>query len=413
MSLTGKSRQEGPFLNRGAALLLLLFMLVVVFSTALITSLAAKNPEIQRKEKTLETLAQAKQALIAWSVAHGDVGTDSYPRPGTLPCPDRNLFGSADSGNASGSCSTNGGTSIGRLPWRSLGMERLRDASGETLWYAVSDNFRNPTLNKMPINSDSTGSLLLYAADASTLSTPAGEELAAIILAPGLPLPGQDRDASPNNNASGYLDAFSGKNNANAAGPFIMGPAKDANGNLVTNDLVIGVSARELLSALEQRALNEAQSALKGYMETYGHYPNPAPPDGDNCTSIVSDVKLEVSPCSAGDSAPAACFGRLPEDVLGPYVAPWFLRNAWGRVMLYAINDSGAGCSTPIHVDGIVKNYVLIAPGSARNGQNRPSTSLSDYLEDTNNPNNTGAWSPHSEFFTPDVRGNDQIRSFP
>ncbi|GHU33946.1 hypothetical protein AGMMS50256_26860 [Betaproteobacteria bacterium] len=407
MSVTRKIAHGCPARNRGAALLLLLLLVVIAFSTTLITSLAAKNPEIQRQQSTLETLAQAKQALIAWSVAHGDVGTDSFPRPGALPCPDRNLFGSADSGFASGSCSTGGGTSIGRLPWRSLGMERLRDASGETFWYAVSDNFRNPNLYKAPINSDSKGSLLLYAANGSTLSTPIGEELAAIILAPGHPLPGQDRDALPNNNASGYLDAFNGKNNANAGGPFIMGPAKDANGNIVTNDLVVGVTARELLSALEQRALNEAQIALKKYAETYGHYPNPAPPNGDNCTSPVADVKLAVSPC-ASDST--TCIGRLPEDVLEPYVASWFLRNAWGRVMIYAINDNGAGCSTPIHVDGEEKNYILIAPGSARNEQSRPSLSLSDYLEDSGN---TDGWSGNSDFVVPDVNNNDLLRAEP
>jgi hypothetical protein len=407
MSATRKIAHGCPARNRGAALLLLLLMVVIAFSTTLITSLAAKNPEIQRQQSTLETLAQAKQALIAWSVVHGDVGTDSFPRPGALPCPDRNLFGSADSGFASGSCSTGGGTSIGRLPWRSLGMERLRDASGETLWYAVSDNFRNPNLYKTPINSDSKASLLLYAADGNTLSTPIGEELAAIILAPGPPLPGQDRVALPNNNASGYLDAFNGKNNANAGGPFIMGPAKDANGNIVTNDLIVGVTARELLFALEQRALNEAQIALKKHAETYGHYPNPAPPNGDNCTSPVADVKLAVNPC-ASDST--TCIGRLPEDVLEPYLALWFLRNAWGRVMIYAINDSGAGCSTPIHVDGEEKNYILIAPGSARNGQIRPSLSLSDYLEDSGN---TDGWSGNSDFVVPDVNSNDQLRAEP
>jgi hypothetical protein len=410
MNLARKNMHRGPARNRGAALLLLLFMVVVVFSTALITSLAAKNPEIQRQQTTLEALAQAKQALIAWSVMQGDVGTSSNPRPGTLPCPDRNFFGSADSGNASGSCSTNGGTSIGRLPWRSLGMERLRDASGETLWYAVSDNFRNPSLNKVPINSDSKGSLLLYAADGSTLSTPTGEELAAIILAPGPPLPGQDRIALPNNNAPSYLDAFNGKNNANAGGPFVMGPVKDANGNLVTNDLVVSVTARELLSALERRALNEAQIALKEYFNANGHYPNPAPHNAPNCTSSIADVKLAASPCSS-DSA--TCFGRLPEDALEPYVALWFLQNGWGRVMIYAINDSGAGCSMPIHVDGKEKNYILIAPGSACNGQIRPSTSLSDYLEDTNNLDDTDAWSGNPEFSTPNTRSNDQIRSFP
>jgi type II secretory pathway pseudopilin PulG len=382
-------------------------MVVVVFSMALIAPLAGNHPEIQRQQATLEALAQAKQALIAWSVTQGDVGADNFHRPGTLPCPDKNFFGGANSGNASGSCSTDGGTSIGRLPWRSLGVERLRDAYGETLWYAVSDNFRNPNLSKAAINSDAEGALLLYAADGSTLTTPTGEELAAIVLAPGPPLPGQDRAALPDA-ASSYLDAFNGKNNANAAGPFIMGPAKDSNGHLVTNDFVVGITARELVSALEQRALNEARNALKEYAEEHGHYPNPAPPNAANCASSVINVEASPFPQCASDSA--TCFGRLPEDALAPYVLPWFLQNGWGRVMIYAINDSAAACATSLNVEKKPKSYVLIAPGTARNGQSRPSLSLSNYLEDSGNAD---AWSANPDFFVPGINSNDQMRTEP
>lgn len=407
MSLRGKNGSRTPTHSRGAALLLLLFLVVVVFSTVLVTSLAGNTSKAQRQQGTLEALAQARQALIAWSVMQGDVGTDSYHRPGTLPCPDTNFFSAIDSGNASGSCSSAGGTSIGRLPWKSLGVDRLRDAQGETLWYAVSDKFRNPNLNAAAINSDTKGSLLLYAADGSTLSTPAGEELAAVIFAPGPPLSGQNRGALPNA-ASSYLDAFDGKNNANAAGPFVMGPVKDASGNVLVNDLAIGITARELIAAVEQRALNEAQNALKEYFDINGRYPNPAPPNATNCTSLVTNVAASSIPACASDGA--ICFGRLPEDALKLYVAAWFLQNAWGRVMTYAIHDDGAGCPVGLNVGGQTKSYILIAPGTARNGQSRPSTSLADYLED---PDNADAWSADPVFAAPSVDSNDQLRSFP
>ena len=393
--------------NRGAALLSLLLMVIIAVSTVLVSSLLSGNLEVQRQQKTLEAMAQAKQALIAWSVMQGDVGTDSYRRPGTLPCPDANFFGGVNSGNAAGSCSGAGGTSIGRLPWKSLGTDRLRDVNGETLWYAISDKFRNPSLSSAAINSDTKGSLLLYAPDGTTLTTPAGEELAAIIFAPGLPLPGQDRAALPNAAAS-YLDAFNGKNNANATGPFIMGPTKDGSGNVVVNDIVVGITARELISAAEQRALNEATNALKKYYDANGHYPNAAPFNGADCTSLVTNVSASTIPPCASDSA--ACFGRLPEDELTPHVAAWFTQNAWGRVMAYALNDATAACPALLKVGGETRSYVLIAPGSARNGQNRPSTSLSDYLED---PDNTDAWSGDPDFSVPGINSNDQLRSLP
>ena len=298
-----------------------------------------------------------------------------------------------------------GGTSLGRLPWKSLGVDRLRDAHGEVLWYAVSDSFRNPNLYNDAINSDSKGTLLLYAADGNTLLTPDGEDLAAVIIAPGPPLPGQDRSNS-SEVVSEYLEAFKGKNNASAAGPFITGLGKDSNGNPVTNDLVVGLTARELVARLERRALDEAQGALKEYADEHGRYPNPALFDDANCKSSITDVE-SVTPCASNETA---CHGRLPEDVLSPYVAPWFLQNGWGRVMTYAINDAAAGCTSALKVDGALESYVLLSPGTARAGQNRPSVVLADYLED---PPNADAWSGDANFSVPGAGSNDQLRAVP
>jgi hypothetical protein len=419
---------------RGAALLVLLLAIVLGIAGMLISALADKDPESERREKTLEVLAQAKQALIAWSVVQGDVRAATekdgetrkftYRRPGTLPCPDRSvrLFGEKDAvpGTAPGSCAASAGTSIGRLPWKTLNTENLRDTYGETLWYAVSDKFRNNVSNNYAaINSDARGTLLLYAADGSTLLTPAGEELAAVIFAPGPPLPSQDRKVPSDDLVpSSYLEAFDGKNNAGAAGPFIVGPVRDSAGDLIVNDLAIGLTARELISGLERRALNEAQSALKKYADDHGRYPNPAPFHASDCTSSITDVRSAIPLCASDVTTPA-CYGRLPEDVfvpegfspeaLFPYAAPWFLQNGWGRVMIYAVHDDGAGCTIPLKVGEAPKNYVLFAPGTARQGQSRPSAALSDYLEDAAN----SSWSGDFDFVVPEWGGNDQLRTDP
>ena len=429
-----------PNKSRGAALIIMLFV-VVLASTAILVSLLAKtNPDIERQKKTMAALAQAKQALIAWSVTRGDmqlateitaaVTKYTYYPPGSLPWPDPNYFGSENSGFASGSCSSSGGSSIGRLPWRSLRIDKLIDGSGEPLWYALSDNFRRANgLNDKAINSDTKGSLLLYAADGSTLLTPAGEELAAIIFAPGSPLPEQDRAALPNA-AKSYLDAHNSKDNANAAGPFFAGPVRDSNGNLISNDVVVGISARELTTAVELRALKEAQRALASYKTANGKYPNPAPYNGANCASLVDDVKDASLALCKGDSVVPTCIGRFPEDIFPYYppanarplelsgqlkIAPWFTQNGWGRTMTYAINDKDSAsptCTTSISVAGTNKDngYILIAPGPARGTQTRPSYTLSDYLEDAGN---TDAWSGNGAFVTPTAASNDHLRSAP
>lgn len=398
--------------QRGAALLLALLLVTLALGSILITGLSRADLETQRQRKTMATLAQAKEALIAWSVLNGDRGTEDYPRPGSLPCPDRNNLGTLNSGNASGSCSTAGGTSIGRLPWKTLGIEELHDADGELLWYAISDNFRKATASSPPINSDTKGTLLLYAANGTTLLTGSGDELAAIIFSPGRPLPGQDRSSAPNA-VSSYLDSGNGRNNTLAAGPFIAGPAKDASGNVVVNDLVIGITARELIGAVEKRALREAENALAAYAAANGgKYPNPGSANGPNCAASI--MRVDSPTICSSDST--ACIGRLPEDSVYPPAAAWFRQNGWGRVMTYTVNANyaldggGTGCSAALNVDGQTKHYVLFAPGTPLGTQTRPATTLTNYLEDAANAD---AWNPNVNFVTPGPTSNDQLRSFP
>lgn len=405
LTLPAHNTRRSPQLqNRGAALLVVLLLILTIFATSLVGALSSKSIEIQRQKKSLDALKQAKRALIAWSVLQGDLGTTTNPRPGTLPCPDV-----TNTGTHGSSCSLAGSSTIGRIPWKTLGIEELRDANGEQLWYAISNSFRRPGLSNAPINSDSQGTLLLYAADGATLLTPSGEELVAIIFSAGLPLPGQDRNAGPNSAAS-YLDSGNGRNNAAAGGPFILGPVTDAQGDMIVNDLVLGISARELIASIEKRVLREAQDGLSKFASANGgKFPNPS---SSSCTLTITSVATP----NTCDSDSTICFGRLPENVLSPHVADWFIQNGWGRTMTYAVdkNDaldgSGSGCSTALTTDGHAKSYVVITPGLRRAGQTRPSTSLTDYLDDSAN---SDAWSADPDFSTPIASSNDQLRSLP
>jgi hypothetical protein len=107
---------------------------------------------------------------------------------------------------------------VGRLPWRTLGLPELRDADGETLWYALAATFRD--MAGIVIN-DGTVSALSVAG-----TTPAGN-VVAVVFAPGPSLSslGQARGTTAErNSAANYLEG------ANAAGgPAFAAQAPDDN----------------------------------------------------------------------------------------------------------------------------------------------------------------------------------------
>lgn len=404
--------------QRGAALLILLFGLILALGSFLISSsLSAQAYGMRRERETAEAIAKAKEALIAWSVTRGDLGTYTNHRPGDLPCPDTDAPGTPAYGSEEGSCTAG---KIGRLPWKTLGIDELKDADGEPLWYAVSGNFRKSA--SVPINSDTRGSLLLYDRDDSTLLTPVGEELAAVIFAPGPPLGGQDRGSNPTA-AAHYLDqdSGSGKNNAVVGGPFIAGPVKNASGTIVVNDRVLGISARELIAAVELRVLKEANSLLTAFATSYGgKYPNPAPA---SCVLVPSPSNF-ITTANYCVSDATRCFGRLPEDVFLPPVGPiWFVANGWGRVFPYAVKSTvaldgtGTDCTATLTVDGIGKNYALFSSGTPLAGQTRPASGISNYLETSDNLYLWTTADPNQGILTspPAIAkaSNDRLRSSP
>src|SRR5665811_252116 len=181
--------------QRGAALLIMLVILVVGIAAVLVNSLTSSTVKIARQEKTAAALAQAKDALIGYAITYGD--THSGKVPGYLPCPDtdgNNGLQSEGVGEYSTStCNSNPSSNqdvsvIGRLPWITLDVSTLRDGDGECLWYAVSGTYKNnPPTGLM--NWDTEGQFQAYAPDGTLLSS----QVVAVIFAPGAPLSGQNR----------------------------------------------------------------------------------------------------------------------------------------------------------------------------------------------------------------------------
>lgn len=228
--------------QRGYALLALLAILGAIAVSALVGRLASASIKNARESATAIALAQAKAALIGRSVIDA-------ARPGSLPCPDTDDDGSADPvGGAWATCPPpyNAGQQcpsyIGRLPWRTLGIPDLRDGTGERLWYALSCSLRD-FASAQPINSNSAGLL--------TVGAQAG--IAAVIIAPGPPMAGQN--GRPSNSAADYLE---GRNADGIANDF-----EDGQPSAVFNDQVLTLSRDELFAKVAPRIVAELAGRLQ------------------------------------------------------------------------------------------------------------------------------------------------------
>ncbi|MDP1717947.1 MAG: hypothetical protein Q8L40_07690, partial [Burkholderiales bacterium] len=162
----------------------MLVILVMGVGVAFYTFVSPTSSTIERDKITAAALAQAKEALIGWSAARTPTAASPNIRPGELPCPD-----ATNSGNDPGPTCSAG--AIGRVPWKSLGIQEPKDSAGETLWYAISGPFRHygPGYTN-PITSDTLGNITVYSGSSATTLT---SQAVAVIFAPGAPLNTQDR----------------------------------------------------------------------------------------------------------------------------------------------------------------------------------------------------------------------------
>ena len=361
--------------QRGAALMVMLVILVLGATAILVSSLSSIGLRIERDKITADALAQAKDALIGRGIV--DISS-----PGSLPCPDTNDDGSAEStvGQPNGNCPSY----IGRLPWKTLGLPDLRDGSGEPLWYALSPNFRDyVTLN--PINSNSKGTLLVYHADGLSLQTETGYNAVAVIFSPGSALASQTRNtATDQNSAANYLDIANSRNNASASGPFIAGTKSET-----FNDQLLFITTKNLMPLVEQRVAGEVKLALANYYTVNGYYP-------------WAD---SVAQYTDYDSNAGLNRGWLPNSAAtsGSYPTPnwtvgsppqWFFDNEWYKLIYYSVSKNYTRnpsiCSTCIDstllVDGVSGGRALFfMPGTPIGTLIRSPTTLSDYLEDSQN----------------------------
>lgn len=176
--MTGK-RQDGM------ALIALVALIALGASWWVVSALSTPvNRLALEREHNVKVLAEAKAALIGWVAM--TASTD--PSPGRLPCPETPAqIGTAQEGIAAPTvgfpnCSAAPGTVVGRLPWKTLGIDQLRDAAGEPLWYVVTTGTSWALQNSAAmttINSNTTGQLNVDGVANAAV---------ALIIAPGRPI---------------------------------------------------------------------------------------------------------------------------------------------------------------------------------------------------------------------------------
>lgn len=282
--------------QRGAALLIVLAILVLVATAILLDRLnAAAIPAPNRDPESMASLASAKDALIAWAATHPDT-------PGLLPFPDRNDDGTPNY-DGEADCVAPGVIAathlLGRFPIRGeqagcvtnieLSQETV-DSSRERLWYAVSRNLVrgggggpvNPDIGELGIHPwitvrDQSGTVI-------------NDRVAAVIIAPGPAIGAQDRggvapavgnfldsvtvgpDTFSNSDADGCLDDDAACVPASGEDFFVFPGNTDG-----YNDRLMFITVDELMRAVEDRVLGEAARALDFYRGGGDIYPWLAP----------------------------------------------------------------------------------------------------------------------------------------
>ncbi len=227
--------------QRGAALILFVTVLILGVAWFTVDALGKSLRTTAEKENaTGQALLSAKKALLGY-IAQYAARTD-HDVPGRLPCPeDLTAYGNPAQEGTAGTC-TGSSTDVGRLPWRTLGIDQPRDAYGETLWYVLGPGFRNS-----PINFGTSGQLTVDGA---------GNAAVALIVAPGAALNNAAQSGTPPSPCT-KQNQFTNRYATPLSVAKFLECFDTSSGSFVTtasstwfNDRVIAITAAEVMTAI-------------------------------------------------------------------------------------------------------------------------------------------------------------------
>jgi len=298
-----------PAHRRGFALIAILSLIALISAFLIASAMNRSSADLsnEREDRNMTALRQAKAALIAfaadtegWQKSQGL----AIDQPGALPCPD--ILQDDGTSNCVGAGISSNTSLIGRVPWKTMGTEDLRDASGERLWYALSYNFRK-NFGTTVINSDTPGQL-------SVSGPAAASNIVAIVFAPGPPLPGlgQNRPAdittAAHNDPANYLE---GVDTSNATNYTFTSSALPSNSN---NDRLLVITQAELMAAVEPvvaaRIERDIAPYVQDYYSTWGIYPFAAT---FSATGVAGKTQLDYKG-SAGQTSGLLPLSTDPND---------------------------------------------------------------------------------------------------
>lgn len=427
--------------QRGAALMIMIVILVTGVASALIGALSTTALNTARQGTAADELARAREALVSYAITYGD--THASKVHGYLPCPDPDGTAGANGEGSSETCGNKDVSTIGRLPWKTLGLPSLRDGNGECLWYAVAGTYKNNPMTDM-MNWDTPGLFEILDASGATIA----QDVVAVVFAPGTVLGSQNRapdGTAPicggNYTASNYLDSDGTLNNgavstsANAITQFRLTSSAQI------NDRLIYITRQDIWNAMLKR--NDFMTTLAAMtrktaecIADYGRRNSGGSGDkrlpwSGRLLSPTTDYRTD----SNYDDEDGRMAGRLPyrvntsdgdtsNQISSPYYQlasgssclggstwatyyPWWTN--WKDHLFYALADdfkpvwwSSSSCGTCLKVNSS-GNYAAVVMFAGRPLADQSRTTVSDrldfsnYLEGRNytytngsNPNSSG-----------------------
>lgn len=333
-----KSQKTGLHISKqsGAALLIGMVVLASVVAFYMMGQFGSKSQMLDRQDNRVVSLAQAKKALIDFSVSYIDSHPGEY---GFLPCPDFDETGITSEGTSHGNCGNQNESVIGRLPWRTIGLPPLKDDSNECLWYAVSGAYKNnfnAGSKSFLLNEDTNGLFQVYDSAANLIHGANPENrVVAVVFAPSRALSsiGQARATIAGAELCGghytetdYLEGNGDIDNgilvaaSDQVDRFIKAGTNSDQGANPFNDRLITITRDEIWDAVKRRG--DFQTKLRGLTTTIANcirdYGNATASRNLPWSAVTNlgntDYRVDTN-YSDSVTAVASVLGRLPNQV--------------------------------------------------------------------------------------------------
>jgi len=260
--------QNSPPRNkqRGAAMIIMMLIVMLGLIALFTYRMDRKGPELDADRKTALALAQAKEALLGRAASNSDAGS--------LPCANTDNTGVANTipiGGGKVTCVTR----FGWFPWKTIGIGNIVDGSASYLWYMLASGYIDKgTYSPPPYATPLTVTVITVTVDPVSLSeavvnTATLTNIAAVIIAPGVPLSGQDRSGMAANNYL-YSSAYFEGSATPATDAITLKVEQNNHPPLKYNDRYLLVTNLEILD----RSTPSVTKALAATLSSYATYPS-------------------------------------------------------------------------------------------------------------------------------------------